>query len=58
METLVKKDWKMLAENVIKGYKVTAEEALAIVQAPDNEVLEILNAAFLIRQHYYGKRLS
>ena len=58
METLVKKDWKMLAENVIKGYKVTAEEALAIVQAPDNEVLEILNAAFLIRQHYYGKKVK
>lgn len=46
----------MLAESVIKGYKVTAEEALAIVQAPDGEVLEILNAAYLIRKHHYGKR--
>lgn len=57
MDTLVR-DWKMLAENVIKGYKVTKEEALSIVQAPDGDVLEILNAAYLIRKHHYGKKVK
>lgn len=58
MHVGVKKDWKWLAQNVIQGYEVTSEEALAIVQAPDEELLGILNAAFLIRQHYYGKKVK
>ncbi|MFD9628155.1 biotin synthase BioB [Peribacillus muralis] len=57
METLVS-DWKRLAESVIRGYKVTAKEALSIVEAPDDEVLEILNAAYLIRRHHYGKKVK
>lgn len=51
-------DWKALAQSVIEGYKVTAEEALAIVQARDEELLDILNAAFMIRHHYYGKKVK
>ncbi|AGK53781.1 biotin synthase BioB [Bacillus sp. 1NLA3E] len=58
MEVTTKKDWKKLAENILGGYQITKEEALAIVQAPDEEVLEIINAAFLIRHHYYGKKVK
>jgi biotin synthase len=58
MEVLIKRDWKKLAEDVIAGYEVTEEEALAIVQAKDEEILEILNAAYLIRHHYYGNKVK
>jgi len=58
MEIQTKRDWKTLAENVIGGYQVTEEEALAIVQANDEEVLEILNAAYLIRHHYFGNKVK
>lgn len=58
MELVVKKSWKALAEEVIQGHAVTAEEALSIVQAPDHELLEILNAAYLIRHHYYGNKVK
>ncbi|MGJ7921065.1 biotin synthase BioB [Neobacillus sp. LXY-4] len=58
MEVLSKKDWRKLAEDIIGGYQISEEEALAIVQAGDDEVLEILNAAFIIRKHYFGKKVK
>jgi biotin synthase len=51
-------DWKELASRVIEGYEVTREEALAILQEEDDRVLELLQAAFLIRKKYYGKKVK
>ncbi|MED1097163.1 biotin synthase BioB [Bacillus capparidis] len=51
-------DWRLLAQQVMEGYEVTEEEALSIIQAPDEEMLDILQAAFLIRQKYYGKKVK
>ncbi|WP_018132667.1 biotin synthase BioB [Effusibacillus pohliae] len=51
-------DWQALADRVLRGEPVTKREALAIVQADDDEVLEILQAAFRIRNHYYGKKVK
>ncbi|GAA3322703.1 hypothetical protein GCM10020331_043640 [Ectobacillus funiculus] len=42
----VQTDWKALAQGVVQGYKVTKEEALAIVQAPDEELLDIFKRSF------------
>lgn len=58
METKVTNNWKELAENVIGGYEINEQEALALVQAPDEDVLEILNAAFLIRKYHFGKKVK
>ncbi|GIM46877.1 biotin synthase [Collibacillus ludicampi] len=51
-------DWKELASRVIEGYEVTRDEALAILQEEDDRVLELLQAAFLIRKKYYGKKVK
>ena len=51
-------DWKALAGEILNGREITRDEALAVVQAPDEEVLEILGAAFLIRQKYFGRRVK
>ncbi|MFC4767656.1 biotin synthase BioB [Effusibacillus consociatus] len=51
-------DWKAMAARVLEGVPVTREEALAIVQANDDELLDILHAAFLIRKKYYGKKVK
>ncbi|MBM7702769.1 biotin synthase BioB [Metabacillus iocasae] len=53
-----KVDWKELAQGVINGHVTTSEEALSIIQASDKEVLEIMNAAYLIRHHHYGKKVK
>ncbi len=51
-------NWSSLAEQVIQGYEMTQEEALAILEEPDFRVLELLNAAFLIRHHYFGNKVK
>jgi biotin synthase len=53
-----KTDWQALAARVLQGVPVTRQEALAIVQAGDDEVLDILQAAFQIRKHNYGKKVK
>lgn len=50
--------WKSLAWKVLDGHQVTNEEALSIVQADDEDLLEIMQAAFMIRRHYFGKKVK
>ncbi|MFY4776854.1 biotin synthase BioB [Metabacillus sp. RGM 3146] len=50
--------WTNLAVEVLKGKSLQAEEALAILESPDDEILELLHGAFLIRKHYYGKKVK
>ena len=46
--------WSDLAEQVLQGCQLTFEEALSCLQAPDEELLELLAAAFKIRRRYFG----
>lgn len=48
-------DWSSLAERVIDGNRLTFDEALSILQAPDDDLLDIMAAAFQIRRRYWGK---
>src|SRR5690625_3708455 len=50
--------WKELADKVIDGYEINKEEALSILQAPDDEILNLMDAAFQIRKHHYGKKVK
>lgn len=47
-----------LAERVLDGGEVTEEEALSILECPDDEVLLLMHAAFQIRKRYYGKKVK
>lgn len=51
-------EWSDLAARVLQGGAITREEALAVIQAEDDEVLPILQAAFQVRKHYYGKKVK
>ncbi|GAX91322.1 biotin synthase BioB [Effusibacillus lacus] len=51
-------DWKAIATRVLEGVPVSRDEALAIVRADDDELLDIMHAAFLIRKKYYGKKVK
>lgn len=53
-----KLNWKQLAENVISGEDITQENALKILEIPDEQVLDVLNAAYLIRHHYFGRKVK
>jgi len=47
-----------LAERVLEGCCITTEEGLAILQCPDDDLLDLLSAAFRIRRHYFGKTVQ
>ncbi|MDQ0214325.1 biotin synthase [Oikeobacillus pervagus] len=50
--------WGNLAEEVLKGYELTDEEALSILNCPDENLLELLQGAYQIRKHYYGNQVK
>jgi biotin synthase len=47
-----------LADRVLDGTPVTADEALSILEAPDDELLEILAGAYRLRRRYFGKTVQ
>src|SRR5439155_27025196 len=51
-------DWSLLADRVLAGSPVTAEEALTILQAPDEELLDILAAAYKLRRRWFGNTVQ
>ncbi|WP_423801006.1 biotin synthase BioB [Neobacillus sp. SAB-20_R2A] len=50
--------WSKLANQVIDGYVLTKEQAKEILLSKDDEILSLVNAAYEIRRHYYGKKVK
>ena len=50
--------WLELADGVLEGKEITNEEALSILDCPDDDVLLLMHAAFKIRKHYFGKKVK
>jgi len=51
-------NWTKLAQEVILGKEISDEEALQILTCDDDEMLLLLQGAFTIRKHYYGKKVK
>ncbi len=47
-----------LAEKVLTGYVLTDEEALSVLESPDEDLLLLLHAAYKIRKMYYGNKVK
>lgn len=47
-----------LANAVLEGHKLTDEEAMAILDCPDEELLPLLYSAYKIRKHFYGNKVK
>lgn len=52
-EPLLDSAWQALANRILEGHRLTHEEGLAVLQAPDAELLEILAAAYRIRRRHF-----
>lgn len=50
-------DWNELAQRSLAGELLTREEAIAVLQAPDEVLLEQLAAAYRVRRHYWRNRV-
>ena len=50
--------WSALATNVLAGHVVSRDEARSILHASADDLLSLLDAAFTLRKHHWGRRVS
>lgn len=50
--------WNSLADQVLEGHAITEGEALAILRAPDDQLLEIMAAAYKVRRRYWSNSVQ
>ena len=48
-------DFTILADKALRDELLTREESLAVLKTPDSQLLELLQAAFRVRERYFGK---
>lgn len=51
-------DWQELAHRVLAGHVLTRSEALAVLRSPDEELLDLLAAAYRVRRQYFGNKVQ
>lgn len=52
-------NWNALANRILEGGEpIARDEALAVLNSSDDELLEVLQAAYLIRKNWFGKKVS
>jgi biotin synthase len=52
------RDWYAMADKSIGGGLLTIEEGVAVLQADDDQLLTLMDAAFKVRKHFYGKKVK
>ncbi len=50
-------NWQALADKALSGIALTQAEALAVLSAPDEAILDQLAAAYRVRRQYWGNRV-
>ena len=50
--------WSALADQVLAGDAATRDQARAVLDAPADEMLAVLDAAFRVRRAHWGRRVS
>jgi biotin synthase len=51
-------DWLGLAHRVLDGHRITSAEGLAILRAPEEELLDLLAAAYRVRSRWFSNRVQ
>jgi len=50
--------WLKLADEILDGRPMTRDEGLGILHAPDDDLLEILQGAYLLRRRFFGRAVD
>ncbi|MBI3810550.1 MAG: biotin synthase BioB, partial [Nitrospirae bacterium] len=50
-------DYRILSEKAIAGEALTREESRAVLQTPDDRLLELLDAAYAVRHKFFGRKV-
>ena len=51
-------DWKAIGDRILDGGAITKEEALLVFKSSDDEMLEVLPAAYRLRKKYFGNTVA
>jgi len=46
--------WGELADQILAGHRLTAEQGLQVLQSPDSEILDLMAAAYRIRRRHFA----
>jgi biotin synthase len=49
--------WQELAQSALEGRLLTATDGLAVLRAPDDQLLDLLAAAYRVRHRYFGNKV-
>src|SRR5215510_4196467 len=50
--------WEDLADRVLEGLAPSRDDALAVLQSHDRELLAVLQAAFRVRREHFGLKVK
>jgi biotin synthase len=50
-------NWQALADTSLSGGTITRDQARAVLEAPDDELLVLLDAAFRVRRAHHGRKV-
>ncbi|MGI8314308.1 biotin synthase BioB [Halobacillus mangrovi] len=50
--------WRVLAIKAINGYEITNDEALDVLNCPEDELLSLLHSAYHVRKKFYGNKVK
>jgi biotin synthase len=52
-----RQNWNSLTDKVLAGDELAVDEALSILHAPDDDLLDLLAATFRVRRKYFGHKV-
>ncbi len=50
--------WQSLARKVLKGQELSDQEALSVLECPNDQLLNLLDSAYQVRKQYYGNKVK
>jgi biotin synthase len=50
--------WQRLADRVFAGETISTDEALAVLECPDEELLDLLAAVYRVRRRWFGNQVQ
>jgi biotin synthase len=50
--------WQQLADDVLAGETISREQALAVLESPDDELLDLLSAVYRIRRRSFSNQVQ
>lgn len=50
--------WLEMGRKALRGETVSRDEALAVLHCEDEDILSLMQAAWMVRRHYFGRRVN